>query len=119
MKDSKKVSNALILDGVEHGLRNGLQAIKLALTDVEFLKNYKVEDLERNPTVMMRRSESYSAALILAALKYGELNRGNFFAYMEGYIGTTEPSISLMAEASEAYLEYNDPSALEELIDKY
>ena len=118
MKDSKKdVSNAL--RSVEHGLRNGLQALNLALSDVEFLKNHKVEDLERSPTVMMRRSESYSAALILAALKYGELNRGNFFAYLEGYIGSTEPTLSLMAEAAEAYLEYNDPSALEELIDKY
>jgi len=118
MKDSKKdVSNAL--RGCESSLRTSLQAINRALSDVEFIKNQRVEDLERKPTVMMRRSESYSAALILAALKYGELNRGNFFAYLEGYIGSTEPTLSLMAEAAEAYLEYNDPSALEELIDKF
>ena len=67
------------------------------------------------------------AALLIAAFKSkrpifsenGELNRGNFFAYLEGYIGATEPTLSLMAEGAEAYLEYNDPSALEKLDDKF
>ena len=118
MKDSKKdVSNAL--QGCESSLRHGLRAIYKALNDVEFIKNRRTEDLKLELRPRMRRSEKYMAALLIAALKYGMLSGGNFFAYLEGYIGSTEPTLSLMAEAAEAYLEYNDPSALEKLDDKY
>ena len=126
MKDSKKdVSNAL--HAVESSLRDGLRDIYKALDDVEFIKNQRTEDLQLKLRPRMRRSEKYMAALLIAAFKSkrpifsenGELNRGNFFAYLEGYIGATEPTLSLMAEGAEAYLEYNDPSALEKLDDKF
>lgn len=118
MKDSKKdVSNAL--HAVESSLRDGLRDIYKALDDVEFIKNQRTEDLQLELRPRMRRSEKYMAALLIAALKYGESTTGKFFAYLEGYIGATEPTLSLMAEAAEAYLEYNDPSALEKLDDKF